>query len=118
MSALSISAHGLPAMSKFLMLLSTWDLVRPIAFARSSTYLFMASARVASRRFWSPARKSSNAPGFAKSFSRFSSQAAALEGTVLGENRPSCSPDRDLGEPGSGAVFPLSLDDGAHGVTP
>lgn len=42
---------------------------------------------------------------------------AALEGTVLAKYRLSCSPDRDLGEPGSGAVFPLSLDDGTHGVT-
>src|SRR6056297_238992 len=79
MSALSIWAQSLFAMSNSLMLLRTCALVRPIAFALSSTYLSIASPRVTSRRRVSPMGRFSRATGLARSFSRFSIQAAAVE---------------------------------------
>jgi hypothetical protein len=45
------------------------------------------------------------------------SDRAALKSTVFAKNSLSCTPDRDLGEPRGGAVFPLAIDDGTHGVT-
>lgn len=93
---------------------STCAFVRPIPLALFSTYLSMASPRVTSLCFCRSAGNSSKAPGLARSSSRFSIHAAALEGPVLPQDSLAIASDRDLGEPGDSAVFAFSLDGATH----
>lgn len=102
------------------MLLSTWDLVRPIAFSLSSTYLCYGIGKGYITAFVVACAEVLQRTGFRQVLLALlelgSGDRAVLEGTVLAKNRPACSLGRDLREPGSGAVFPLALDDGTHGV--